>query len=190
MKSYKSTHFTAYTRKMSLPPAGFTKYTLSITVPMLPYPALGRLRRTCKWMSTSITQTQVDAAVARGMARLGRVELLIQPRRKLFRLSNPMEETIEIWRHDVSSDIFVLKDTGRTLLATSPFSAYTYRHLQGFFAIVEERLDSDESIIWFERGTRYDTRYDRDETYVFHLVKDGDFTWRSLTVFFQELIVL
>jgi len=141
MKSYKSTHFTAYTRKMSLPPAVFTEDTLSITVPMLPYPALGRLRRTCKWLNTSITQAQVDAAVARGMARLGRVELLIQPRRKLFRLSNLMEETIEIWRHDASSDIFVLKDTGRILMTTSRYSAYIYTHLQGFFENVEERLD-------------------------------------------------
>ena len=170
---------------MSLPPAGFTKDTLSITVPMLPYPALGRLRKTCKWMNTSITQTQVDAAVARGMARLGRVELLIQPRRKLFRLSNLMEETIEIWRHDESSDIFFLKDTGRSLMGTSRYSMFIYNHLQGFLDNVEERLDSEESILWFERGARYN----RDETYRFHLVKDGDSKRISLIVYFQELVL-
>jgi len=58
----------------------------------LPYPSLGRLAQTCKWMNTSITDKHVEHAVDRFLKRFQKIELFDEPPLIIISSSSPRFE--------------------------------------------------------------------------------------------------
>ena len=92
----------------------------------LPYPSLGRLAQTCKWMNTNITDKHVEHAVDRFLKRFQKIELFDEPpliissssprghhhhhhRNIMIRMFSTNEEVVEVgWMHRMTSDTTVL----------------------------------------------------------------------------------
>jgi hypothetical protein len=108
------------------PPARFTSDTLLSIVACLPFPSIGRLARSCKWMNAHITEEQVERALKQGKERFGKVELLTAGGRQVLRLFSTNEEMIEISRLSNSSMIYVLKVKGRTFLGAATLESSIY----------------------------------------------------------------
>jgi len=92
------------------PPARFTNDILLSFTPLLPFPSLGRLAQTCRWMSAHITEEQVKRALERAKERFGRVELVEEEKvEPVLRLFNTNEEMIEVRRLAEHSPVYILK---------------------------------------------------------------------------------
>ena len=105
------------------PPARFTNDALMSIVACLPFPSIGRLAQSCKWMNAHITEEQVERALKRGKERFGKVELLFTEPSVLLRLFSTNEEMVEIWRMNSRSTIYVLRVNGRTFLGVTPLES-------------------------------------------------------------------
>lgn len=109
------------------PPARFTNDALMSIVVWLPFPSLGRLAQSCKWMSAHITQEQVEGALKRARERFGKVELVtdLSTGKQVLRLFSTNEEMVEMWRLNQDSSIYVIRACGKTFLGISSYTSYT-----------------------------------------------------------------
>lgn len=85
------------------PPARFNHDIMLSLVPLLPFPTLGRLAKTCKWMNAHISQEQVDRALARCRELFDTaVDIItinttaVQPSRTMIRMFTTNEEAVEV----------------------------------------------------------------------------------------------
>ena len=115
------------------PPARFTNDILLLVTPLLPFPSLGRLAQTCRWMSAHITEEQVKRALERAKERFGKVELVEEEevtstgvvagyrQPPVLRLFNTNEEMIEVRRLTEQSPVYILKtqEKGRVYIGVS-----------------------------------------------------------------------
>jgi hypothetical protein len=118
------------------PPARFTNDILLSVTPLLPFPSLGRLAQTCRWMSAHITEEQVKRALERAKERFGKVELVEEEevtstgvvgvvagyrQPPVLRLFNTNEEMIEVRRLTEQSPVYILKtqEKGRVYIGVS-----------------------------------------------------------------------
>ena len=112
-------------RKMiipSTPPQRFTHDAALSIIPHLPYPALGRLAKTCKWMNAHITDNHVENAVDRFLERFQKIELLTEPTgRRMIRMFTTNENVIEVgWMHTRNHNIVLLRIQGRVFITSAP----------------------------------------------------------------------
>ena len=103
------------------PPANFTNDIMSSITPLLPFPLVGRLAKTCKWMNANITEAQVEQALERARPGFGKTELLTEPsRRVMLRVFNTEGNMLEVVQLHPNSRILVVKADGRIFIAAGP----------------------------------------------------------------------
>ena len=112
---------------MSPPARFFTNDALMSIVACLPFPSIGRLAKSCKWMNAHITEEQVEQALKRGRERFGKVELFTSPSSaggmNVLRLFSTNEEMVEIWRMSRHSTMYALRTNGRTFFGVTHFES-------------------------------------------------------------------
>lgn len=122
------------------PPQRFTSDILLGIVPFLPYPALGRLAKSCKWMNGNITQEQADKAVKRGQEIIRNITLFTEPSgRQMIRFFSVDEEQIEFGRILDGSQVFIIRFRNRTFMGSHPHLIYSLG-LSKFFSTVVESI--------------------------------------------------
>ena len=105
------------------PPRRFTTDILLSVVPFLPYPSLGGLKTTCKWMYGNITKDHEKRARAKGKQGFGLVEVVtggggMWNIKHMYRIRSLKEEFMEIGRFNATSKIIVVKFQGTMFLGT------------------------------------------------------------------------
>ncbi len=103
-------------------PANFTTDIVPSIISFLPFPLVGRLAMTCKWMNANITEAQVEQALEKARPVFGKTELLTEPSsgRVMLRLFNTEGNMLEVGKIHPDSRILVVKDNGRTFIAGAP----------------------------------------------------------------------
>lgn len=129
------------------PPAHFTQDIMQSIVPLLPFPTLGRLAKTCKWMNAHISQWQVDRALQRCRELFDTVTILTEPSsgRRMIRMYTRDEEVIEAGFMHQNRQIAILRLKNRTYLGVPTASNMHYRGFVDLYdhatnLIVEKRL--------------------------------------------------
>ncbi len=127
------------------PPARFTHDIMSSLVPLLPFPVLGRLAKTCKWMNAHIAQEQVDQALRRCRELFDKVEILTEPSsgRRMIRMFTTDEEAVDVGFMHRNRQIVVLRVKNRTYMGL-PVPSCTYsRGFADLFDHVERRIAAE-----------------------------------------------
>ena len=138
------------------PPARFNNDIMLSLVPLLPFPALGRLAKTCKWMNAHISQEQVDRALARCRALFDTVDIIvttttstIQPSRTMIRMYTTNEEAVEVGFMHPNRQIvmlkIIMKQGGRIYLGVPTPSDQYSKGFADLFDHVENRIIERES---------------------------------------------
>jgi hypothetical protein len=170
------------------PPQRFTSDILLGIIPFLPYPAIGRLAQTCKWMNGNITQEQADNAVKRGRELTRRITLFTEPsgRQMLRFFSVEEEEPIEFGRILEGSQVFFIRFRNRTFMGTHPSLTYSLG-LGEFFATIVEAIESTAGMIgdtgaWFKVVSVYDSKYgSKDCLHIRITARSDKFKWRLVS---------
>ena len=166
-----------------LPPQRFTSDILLGIVPFLPYPAIGRLAQSCKWMHGNITQEQADKAVKRGQEVIRNVTLFTEPSgRQMLRFFSVEDEPIELGRILDGSQVFFMRFRNRTFMGTHPHLTYSLG-LGEFFATIVEAIESTAGIgdtcAWFKVVSVYNSkRGSNDCLHMRITVRSDKFKWR------------
>ena len=144
----------------SIPPLHFTTDILLSVVQFLPYPSLGGLKTTCKWMYGNITKDQEKRARSKGKLVFGLVDIIagMWNMKHMYRIRSLKEEVIDIGWFNVSSKIIVVKFQESTFLGT----VVSY----GDSAI--ERLF--ETMLTFHEPINSTTRVPHDHKQIIHFV--------------------
>ena len=133
------------------PPSHFTADTLPCIAVFLPYPSLGRLAKTCKWMNANITQTQVENTIKRAAERLGKIELLTEPSRKMVRVFSADEDMLEVGKTHPQSFVYIIRMNGRTFLGSDErFIASTTLSVMLDYTIDAYATNPDKPLLWFK----------------------------------------
>lgn len=113
-----------------------TRDVLTSIVQHLPYTALGKLARTCKWMNANITEDQVEKALENSRERFGRVQFFNHSQISM-RIWNIEEEPIEFGRIKDRSSILFLRMAGRTYMGHSMTHPFTEEARAAALFVVE-----------------------------------------------------
>ena len=140
------------------PPARFTRDTLSSIVPHLPFPVLGCLAKTCKWMNANITRDQVERALARCRELFRKVEIITEPSpsgRQMIRMFTANEEVIDVGYMHNQHPFVLLRIRGRTYMGMpSPGGVYyrgfgdLYNHVVYHVTSGIEAPEKQKPLIW------------------------------------------
>ena len=98
----------------------FTTDVLLSVVQFLPYPSLGSLKTTCKWMYRNITKEQEEKARAKGKENFGKVDVVKGnwEMKHMYRIRSLKEEVIDIGRFQATSKIIMAKFAGINFIGT------------------------------------------------------------------------
>ena len=200
------------------PPARFTNDILLSVTPLLPFPSLGRLAQTCRWMSAHITEEQVERALERAKERFGKVELVeeqeVTSYRQLLppvlRLFNTNEEMIEVRRLTEHSPVYILKtqERGRVYIGVSqkkPFADDADGSIEAISDVIQhvkktlqkeakKKGHHQPPTAWFLfKETYHGIRFCNAQhalSVSFMVIRDGDNHAAHCEVFFEELLML
>jgi hypothetical protein len=169
------------------PPASFTSDTLLSILPLLPFPAIGRLAMTCKWMNATITPEQIETTLVQARERFGKVSLLTEPTsgRQMVCMFNTDDQMISVGKMHPKSDIYVLRMNGRTYLGESKWHDPTnlssvLKHASSGFA-----TDPNQQLVWF----KYDTKGGDDDLYMrFNMISSGNLYYGAFRMYFREFV--
>jgi hypothetical protein len=160
------------------PPSRFSDDILACLMPFLPFPLVGRLAKTCRWMNTHITSSMVEQALARARERFGRVEVFIDEpsHRHMLRIYSTEDEMITVGRLCDRSPICILKTQDRrTFIGISHDMA---PGPLGRFAVLSDVIahatatGPDAPSVWF-RHTIGECSHE-SVTLTFIMIRDGD----------------
>ena len=175
------------------PPGFFTADIVSCVVPLLSFPVIGILAKTCKWMNATITQEQVEEALKRAREYFGKVTLSteLSTGMEILSIFNTKGEKLEIKRLNATSKLFHAKMNGKAFIGESlnrwdhplPFG-----DICNLLTYVKE-VDAgrgDKAVVWFKK--EWALRGDDDSFYAtFCQIADGDPIRRGFGVLFEEL---
>ena len=107
------------------PPMNFTLDGLLSIVAHLPYPTLGRLAKTCKWMNAHISDENVGNAVDRFLEHHQKIELVTEHSGRLvLRMLSTNEEVVELGWMNARRSIALLRTRGRVFRAVPQPSTF------------------------------------------------------------------
>jgi hypothetical protein len=174
-------------------PAFFTADIVSCVVPLLSFPVIGTLAKTCKWMNATITQAQVVEALKRARDYFGKVTLTteLSTRREMLSLFNTKGEKLEIKPLNATSKIFHAKMNGKAFIGISTThwnDPGGFDDLSKLFKYVKavDAGRGDKAAVWFKTEDIY-FGDDRSFYATFCQIADGDPIRRGFGVLFEEL---
>ena len=107
------------------PPMHFTHDVLLSIITHLPYPTLGRLAKTCKWMNAHISDQHVGHAVDRFLEHFQKIVLLTEPSGRLvLRMFSTNEEVVDFGWLNAGRSIALLRIQGRVFMAVPQLSSF------------------------------------------------------------------
>ena len=174
-------------------PSFFTADIVSCVVPLLSFPVIGTLAKTCKWMNAAITQEQVEEALKRGRDTFGKVTLSIElsTGREILSIFNTKGEKLEIKQLNAKSKLFLAKMNGKAFIGESTIN---WDHPRPFGDICKlftyiKSMDAgsgDKPVAWFKTTGR--VFGDEHSFYAaFRQISDGDPNHQRFGVLFEEL---
>ena len=162
-----------------------TKDILSSIVQHLPYTALGRLAKTCKWMNANITVDQVERALERARQSFGRVQFFNERRGlRIWNMEN--EDPIEFGQVRVGSTLIFLRIRGRKYIG------YSYTFPFSFEEQAAVGYEGSNTSIWYQAvwpgfGTNV-LPSGCDLSVKFKIRRGGSTHVKLMTIFFDECV--
>jgi hypothetical protein len=177
----------------TVPPGFFTADIVSCVVPLLSFPVIGTLAKTCKWMNATITQAQVEEALKRARDTFGKVTLSTEfsTGRDILSIFNTRGEKLEIKQLNARSKLFHAKMNGKAFIGES---MNHWDHPRPFGDICNlityiKSMDAgrgDKPVAWFKTEGTF---FGADDSFYanFCQIADGEPIRRGFGVLFEEL---
>jgi hypothetical protein len=171
----------------------FADDILACLIPFLPFPIIGRLAKTCKWMNTHITSDMVEQELKCARERFGKASIIVEEpsNRHMLRIYNTEDEMLMIGRLSAGSSICILKtQDSRTFIGISHDMG---PGPVGRFAVLSDVITHaiaagpDAPSVWFKR-TAFAHQTHASIALTFIMIRDGDPYGAHCCMQFEEFV--
>lgn len=170
------------------PPGSFTKDALLSILEFMPFPVMGRLAMTCKWMNANITTEHVESAMAKTRALFSKVTIYAEPSsgRQMTRVYNTEWDSVDVGILNPSSSIYVLKSKGRMFVGFCIEYCNAHSTVRKMTHVLTE-ASKDGYSLWF-RYYRFAQQSDDKITIDFILINGNNMLHDSCTMTFEAFV--